>query len=52
MLKFINHLTGTAMYVEDGRKEEYLAAGHKLDAPEPPAAPAEKPKAARAAKAK
>lgn len=32
MIKFINALTGTEMLVADNRKEEYLAAGHKLAA--------------------
>lgn len=32
MIKFINALTGTEMLVADDRKEEYLAAGHKLAA--------------------
>ena len=32
MIKFINALTGTEMFVADDRKEEYLAAGHKLAA--------------------
>lgn len=30
MVKFINALTGTEMFVADDRKEEYLAAGHAL----------------------
>ena len=30
MIKFINSLTGTEMFVADDRKEEYLAAGHIL----------------------
>ena len=30
MVKFINSLTGTEMFVADDRKEEYLAAGHRL----------------------
>ena len=30
MVTFINSLTGTEMFVADDRKEEYLAAGHKL----------------------
>lgn len=30
MIKFINSLTGTEMLVADDRKEEYLAAGHRL----------------------
>ena len=54
MIKFINALTGTEMFVADDRKEEYLAAGHKLAAvplakkvepvpQEPKKAPAKKP---------
>ena len=35
MIKFINSLTGTEMFVADDRKEEYLAAGHKLAAKPP-----------------
>lgn len=30
MIVFINNITGTEMLVADDRKEEYLAAGHKL----------------------
>jgi len=30
MVKFINRLTGNPMYVAEDRKDEYLAAGHKL----------------------
>ena len=30
MVTFINSLTGTEMLVADDRKEEYLAAGHRL----------------------
>lgn len=30
MVKFINRITKTIMYVEDGRKDEYIKAGHKL----------------------
>lgn len=29
MVEFINKLTGTRMYVDESRKAEYLAAGHK-----------------------
>ena len=54
MIKFINALTGTEMLVADDRKEEYLAAGHKLAAvptakkvepvpQEPKKAPAKRP---------
>ena len=32
MVVFINALTGTEMLVADDRKEEYLAAGHRLAA--------------------
>ena len=37
MLKFISKLTGNVMYVAEDRKEEYLAAGHKLAVEEVPA---------------
>ena len=29
MIKFINRITGTEMWVADDRKDEYIAAGHK-----------------------
>lgn len=32
MLRFINGITGTEMFVADERKDEYLAAGHRLAA--------------------
>ena len=38
MIKFINRVTGTEMWVADDRVEEYLAAGHELAVK-----PAEKP---------
>lgn len=38
MVDFIHALTGTLMQVPDDRKEEYLAAGHKLAAEAPSAA--------------
>ena len=38
MIEFINALTGTRMQVPDERKEEYLAAGHKLAASAAPTA--------------
>ena len=38
MVKFINNLTGTDMWVADDRVDEYKAAGHK-----PAPAKAEKP---------
>jgi hypothetical protein len=38
MVKFINRLTGTVMWVAEDRVEEYKAAGHKpAVAPKPPA---------------
>lgn len=40
MIRFVNSLTGSIMWVADERKEEYLQAGHKLAA-EPCAKPAE-----------
>ena len=40
MVEMINSLTGTSMLVEDSRKEEYLALGHKLVEAQPPAEPA------------
>lgn len=43
MVKFINWLTGTVMYVAEDRVDEYLAAGHKI-AVEKVEAPKEKPK--------
>ena len=30
MIRMINRLTGTEMYVAESRKEEYLSAGHRL----------------------
>lgn len=32
MIVFINKIMGNLMYVDDLRKDEYLAAGHKLAA--------------------
>ena len=44
MIRFINKLTGTEMWVADDRKEEYEAAGHKLVASDvPKEKPAKKP---------
>ena len=45
MVKLINALTGTVMYVHESRLEEYLAKGHKL--PEPPPPPPRKPRASK-----
>lgn len=43
MVEFINALTGTLMLVPDERKEEYLAAGHKLAASAPAPAAVKEP---------
>ena len=42
MIKFINRITGTEMWVSEDRAEEYKAAGHKPAAipPKPAAKPA------------
>lgn len=32
MIQLINNLTGGIMWVDDDRKDEYLAAGHRLAA--------------------
>ena len=57
MIKLINKLTGSVMWVAEERKDEYLAAGHRLAAicakpanvikkePEPKAIAHEEPKA-------
>ena len=45
MVKFINKLTGSEMWVAEDRVEEYKAAGHKLAAVASPKKPASKPKA-------
>lgn len=42
MVKMINGLFGTEMWVSEDRVEEYLAAGHKLAASPAPAKPAKK----------
>lgn len=44
MIKLINRITGTEMYVHESRLEEYLARGHTIaPPPTPPAkAPAQK----------
>ena len=47
MVKMVNALTGSAMWVHETRVEEYLARGHKL-APAPPPPP--RPKRTRTAK--
>lgn len=50
MVRFINRLTGNVMFVADERKDEYLAAGHKLADGAGPAKEAAKPKKAAAKK--
>lgn len=45
MVRFIHNLTGSVMYVEDSRVDEYLAAGHKLAADPETAKTTEKPTA-------
>ena len=51
MIRLINALTGTDMWVHESRLDEYLARGHKLaPAPEPPK-PAKKPRSRPKAKA-
>lgn len=42
MIKLINKITGTEMWVANDRAEKYLAAGHKPAVQVPPAPPAEK----------
>ena len=39
MVKLVNRLTGSEMWVHESRLEEYLAAGHKLAAPPKPEHP-------------
>ena len=42
MVKLINGLTGSEMWVHEDRLEEYLARGHRLPPPPPP--PPRKPR--------
>ena len=51
MIKLINKVTGTEMFVAESRVEEYLAAGHKLAA-EPAPVPKEEPKPKKTVKKK
>ena len=46
MIKYINKLTGSLMYVQDDRAKEYDDAGHDRHIPDAPAAEAEKKKPA------
>jgi len=43
MIRLINKITGTEMYVANDRLEEYLAAGHKPAVEVPPPPKLEKP---------
>lgn len=56
MVRLINALTGTEMFVPEARLDEYLKAGHKLANPAPkpaePAPKAETPKRKTKPKAK
>ena len=55
MIRLINGLTGSDMWVHETRLEEYLAAGHKLPAAPPaevPTEPAKKPPARKKTTAK
>ena len=36
MVRFINRITGTVMWVHESRIDDYLAAGHMLAAPPEP----------------
>jgi len=52
MVRFINRLTGSEMWVAEDRTEEYKAAGHKLAASAPKTVPAADSKPKKAAKKK
>lgn len=42
MIKLINRVSGTEMWVPENRAAEYIAAGHKPADDAPPAPPAKK----------
>lgn len=48
MVKLINAVTGSEMWVHESRVDEYLAAGHKLAPPPPP--PPRKPRSKASSK--
>lgn len=50
MVKFINKVTGTEMWVTEDRAEEYKAAGHKPAATPPVPKPAARPAAKKTRK--
>ena len=52
MIKLINNLTGTEMWVAEDRLNEYLAAGHKLAAAPVEETTNDGPKPAKKSKAK
>lgn len=43
MVKFINRITGTEMWVHESREQEYINAGHKRATEEPIKEPEKKP---------
>ncbi|MBR2697201.1 MAG: hypothetical protein IKE76_01285 [Clostridia bacterium] len=48
MVKLINAVTGSEMWVHEARLDEYLEAGHKLAPPPPP--PPRKPRSKTSSK--
>lgn len=53
MVKFINALTGSSMFVDEKRVDEYIARGHKLAPCEtPPTPPKAEPKKSTSTKKK
>lgn len=50
MVKMINALTGSIMYVHEDRLDEYLARGHELAPPPPPPKPVKRTRAPKASK--
>lgn len=52
MIKLINNLTGTEMWISEDRLSEYLAAGHKLAAAPVEETNSDEPKPVKKSKAK
>ena len=52
MVRFINRLTGSEMWVAEDRADEYKAAGHKLAASAPKTVAADDNKPKKASKKK
>lgn len=50
MIRMIDRVTGVEIYVADSKVEEYLAAGHKLAAGDPPKNESKAPKRKKAEK--